>query len=171
MEGKELLLTRRSVRHYETGKVIPMETLKELIIFGMNAPSAKNKKEWEFVVVQDKTLLHQMKEIHPYASFLEDAGTAIVVCGDTQKEYEPGHWVVDCANATENILLGAHEMGLGGVWCSLYPSQERMTEFAKMLHLPENIKPLSLCVLGYPSRYGKIYRERYEADKIHFNKW
>ena len=37
--------------------------------------------------------------------------------------------------------------------------------------LPENIKPFSIVVLGYPDEESKLNGERYNEDRIHWGKW
>ena len=50
----------------------------------------------------------------------------IAVCGDLTGLKHPDYWVQDCSAATENVLLAAHEMGLGVVWLGVYPTKERV---------------------------------------------
>ena len=57
----------------------------------------------------------------PNAAMAGKAPLAILVCGDLSLEESEGYWVVDCAAAVENMLLAAHALGLGAVWCGVYP--------------------------------------------------
>jgi nitroreductase len=83
---------------------------------------------------------------------------------------DPGYWVVDCAAAVQNLLLAAHALGLGAVWTGVYPETERMTKFAQLLKLPENVVPHSLIVLGYPAE--TLPREdRYKGERVHRDGW
>lgn len=57
-------------------------------------------------------------------SYTDMPPLAIVVCGCLDKTLEGTEqefWIQDCSAATENILLMAHGLGLGGVWTALYP--------------------------------------------------
>jgi nitroreductase len=136
----------------------------------MCAPSARNAQPWQFVVLTDRTLLKQIPQFHPNAPMTEYAPLAILVCGDLSLEKSPGYWVVDCAAATQNLLLSAHALGLGAVWTGVYPRQERMDGFRRQLNLPENIMPHSLIPLGFPAE--RLNGEnRYRAERVHHNAW
>lgn len=165
------LLTRRSVRSYKPEQKISKADIEDVLKIAMYAPSGYNRQPWEFVVVDDEQTISAMINAHSHASFLKDASAGIVVCGDTQKEFDDGFWVVDCSAATQNLLLALHGKGMGGCWCAIYPYAERMKEFQKILGLPENIKPLALVVAGYPQKIPPQPQDRFDAAKIHYNKW
>ncbi len=82
----------------------------------MYAPSARNEQPWHFLVINERDMLKRIMEIHPYASMLSSASHAILVCGDEELELSKGYWSVDCAAATQNILLAAHA---NGTWSSM----------------------------------------------------
>ena len=96
----ETILSRHSVRKF-TGESINEDDLNAIIKAGMAAPSAMNIQPWSFIVITDKIILNNLCKSLPYAKMLDKAGAAIVVCGDSKE----ANWVVDCAAATENILL------------------------------------------------------------------
>lgn len=57
-------------------------------------------------------------------SYTDMPPLAIVVCGCLDKTLtEQEFRIQDCSAATENILLMAHGLGLGGVWTALYPPE------------------------------------------------
>lgn len=171
MDYKEGLLTRRSIRNYKKG-VISKDIIEDLLKTAMYAPSAKNRQPWEFIVITDNKVLHDIKINHPYCSFIEDAGHALLICGNTMDEFQSGHWITDCSAAAENFLHGCHEKGLGSCWCGVYPDDSIVEYFVKKFALPESIKPLCLIVFGYPD--GSVVKQpssRFKADKIHYEVW
>ena len=90
--------------------------------------------------------------------------------GDLDLEKSEGYWVVDCAAATLNMLLAAHALGLGAVWCGVYPREPRMEGLKRLVGLPENVVAHSLVVLGYPAE--KIQPEnRYHSQRVRRNRW
>jgi len=163
------LFARRSIRHY-TKEPVKLDIIELLLKAAMAAPSAGNQQPWHFIVIQDRRILDEIPKIHPYAQMTAEASTAILVCGDLSIDKHPGFWVQDCSAATENILIEACELVLGAVWVGIYPNEQRVTAFSKLLGLPVNIIPLSLVPLGYPAEH-KQPSQRYDITKIHHNKW
>jgi nitroreductase len=169
MDALTCIFTRRSIRKY-TSQPVPDDKIKLLLQAAMSAPSARNEQSWEFIIIRDKNTLKQVPSFHPFAKHIPDAPVAIVVVGNKKLEAQPGLWALDCANATMNILLAAHSMGLGAVWTTLYPYEQRMTGMTKLLGLPENIVPLAIVPIGYPAeKLGRV--DRFNPAKIHNEKW
>jgi nitroreductase len=163
------LFARRSIRHY-TKEPVSQDTIEQLLKAAMAAPSAGNQQPWHFVVIQDRKILDEITNIHPYARMTTEASVAILVCGDLRAEKHPGFWVQDCSAATENILIEACEIGLGAVWVGVYPNEQRIAAMSKLAGLPDKIIPLSLIPIGYPAEH-KPPSERYDIAKIHYNRW
>lgn len=169
MDILEAIYTRKSIRKF-TGEKISEENLKALLKAGFCAPSAHNKKPWHFVVIRDESTLESIAKAHPYAKMLPDAGCGIIVCGDKEKEEMTGFLVEDCSGAIENILLAAHGIGLGAVWCGLYPVPELTKLVEDVLNLPGNIVPVGMVVVGAKNEERKV-KDRYDEDRVHFDKW
>ena len=169
MKVMEAILKRRSIRRF-TNQPIAKEDIYSLLHAAMMAPTARNCQEWEFVVVRNKETIKKMVHVHPYAKMLEQADCALVVCGNTQREHAPGYWMADCGAATQNILLAATSLGIGSVWLGVYPNEERMAGVAKILGLPDHVKPLNIIALGYPDE-KKEDVDRFDPAKIHEEKW
>jgi nitroreductase len=164
MNTIETIINRRSIRKY-TDKPVDKEVIVQLLKAGMYAPTARNSRAWQFVVIQKREILHHLSQLHPYGKMLHEAPLAIVVCGDRNIDKEEGYLAINCAAATQNILLAAHELGLGSVWLGVYPRQERMKEISEFLQLPEHLMPVSLISLGYPAEH-RAFPERFELEKI-----
>ena len=169
MDALEAIHTRRSIRKYED-KPVPQQLVKAILAAAMSAPSSCNAQPWRFGIITDRKLLEQIPEINSHAAMAKDAPMAILVCGDMLLEEYSGYWVVDCAAAVENLLLAAHAHGLGAVWTGVYPRQDRMEGFSRLLNLPEEVMPHSLIALGYPAE--QLPREdRYKEERVYFNRW
>ena len=169
MEVLEAILTRRSIRQYQTTSV-PEELVQKLLAAAMSAPSARNSQPWRFVVIDDHQLLDQVPAINPYAEMARRAPLAILICADPSLEKSPGYWMLDCAAAAQNMLLAAHGLGLGAVWCGVYPRQPRIEGFRRLLGVPEEIVPHSLIVLGYPAE-DHPREDRYRPERVQRNGW
>lgn len=163
--------SRRSVRHFESEKVISKESLDTLLRAGMAAASAVNLQPWQFVVVDNRAIMDSLSEGLPYAKMLKKASAAIIVCGDTSiKSGEMAFWIYDCSLASANILLAAESMGLGALWTAVHPDEARIATVKKVLYLPENIIPLNVIPIGYPTGED-MPKNKYDTTKIHWNRF
>ena len=169
MDAMTALYSRRSIRLF-TDKHVPEHMIQDILRAAMCAPSAGNERPWHFIVVTDRALLDEIPKVHPYAAMVKHAHTAILVCGDQKLEKYKGCWVLDCAAATQNLLIAAHAKGLGAVWCGVYPMEDRIANFKKLFDLPEHLVPFSLVPLGFPNETREPM-ERFDASRIHENRW
>ncbi len=169
MDTTKAILKRRSIRKYNK-KPIPKQLVDEMLRAAMYAPSARNFRPWQFIVVDQRKILDELSELHPYAKMLREATLAILVCGDFSREKEIGYLAVNCAAATQNILLSAYALGLGSVWLGVYPREARMNDIRQFLSLPHHIVPISLIAIGWPAE-EKSQPERFEEGKVHYNRW
>jgi nitroreductase len=165
----EAIHTRLSVRKYRS-EPVSEELVRQVLSAAMSAPSARNAQPWQFVLLDDRALLGQIPQFAPNAEMVRSAPLAVLVCGDLGLEISAGYWPVDCAAATENLLLAAHGLGLGAVWCGVYPREERMEGFRRMLDLPANIVPHGLVVLGHPAE-NLPGADRYRPERVRRNRW
>ncbi len=166
MELKKAIFKRRSIRKYRNQNV-EKDVLIELVKFGMYAPTARNTRSWHFYIISNREKLNEIAEKHPYAKMLKSAGAAILVCGDKNIEPMEGYLALNCANACENIMLGALEFGLGTCWIAVYPREERIKLISEIFSLPEHHLPIALLAVGYPDE-EKGMPERFEENKITF---
>lgn len=169
MDVLEAIYTRRSIRKF-TGEVIRDEEIKTILQAGFQAPSAHNKEPREFIVLRDREILEKIPQFHQYTKMLPNAGCGIVVCGDKKLQPELGFLVSDCSASIENMLLAAHGIGLGAVWCGIYPKDELMKPMSELLNLPEHIIPIGMAVVGKKVE-DKQPKDRYDESKIHYDRW
>ena len=163
------IFQRFSVRRY-TGQKVEQEKIKALLGAAMSAPSARDTKPWQFIVIRDKQILSDIAGFHPFASMLPEADCGILVCGDYRLEDQLGYLAINCAAATQNILLEAVGQGLGACWLGVYPREERMKALSSLLNLPEYIVPISLISVGYPAE-ERAQKDRYDEDRIRYDRW
>lgn len=164
--------SRKSVRHY-TDKPVRQGQLDTLLRAGMAAPTARDTRPWEFVVINDTALLHRLSEDLPYGKMLDKAGAAICVCADMNvalEGYDKTYWIMDCSAATENILLAAEAIGLGAVWVAVSPQPGRVDNVRKTLKLPPHIMPLNVISIGWPQGIEQP-KNKWEPSNIHINGW
>jgi nitroreductase len=169
MDVLEAIFTRRSIRKF-TGEPVTDQELETILRAGFQAPSAHNYQPWEFIVLRDKINMGKIAKVHTYAKMLTHAEACIIVCGDKIKQTMTGFLVEDCSAAIQNILLAAHGIGLGAVWCGLYPVPHLTQEVERVCSLPDHIVPIGMVVIGHKGEEKKI-EDRYDSAKLHYELW
>ena len=166
----ENIYTRRSVRRFLLNE-IPSQTVEKILRAGMSAPSGWNSQPWEFIVLTDRKKLSSIASAHEYAHMLNYAPLAIVVCGVLDKvEEAKNFWEQDCSAASQNILLATHALGLGAVWCGVYPNHDKINLLRQELNLPPNVVPLNIIAIGEPEGSG-VPLNKWDKNKIHHETW
>ncbi len=166
MELEQALLKRRSVRKFKEDKVDD-QTIQKLLYFAMCAPSACNKKPWEFYVIKNEQILAEVKKASRFSD--HNAPLAIVVAGNLHKALPlklADYWIQDCSSAITHILLEATNLGLGSLWCGLHPQKQPTEKVRNLLELSNHIVPLGLVLIGYPDQFPEE-RSQYEQSKVH----
>lgn len=161
------IMTRSSVRSY-TDEAVSSDDIETMLRAASAAPTAMDKRPWHFVVVDRREMLDSLAEALPYAKMLKEAPLCILVCGDMEKAIEGDgrdYWVQDCSAATENLLLAAHALDLGAVWCGVYPIAERISTVRSLLKLPASLEPLNAVVIGHPSGEPKV-KDKWTSDAV-----
>lgn len=169
MNTYETILKRRSIRKY-VDKHVSNEDIEKLLIAAMAAPSARNQQPWEYYVVENENLKLQLRNVAKNLDFNSDV--MIVVCGSHDRSItknDNDFWIQDCSAAVENILLAATEMGLGTLWCGLYPVLERSTKVAEIIKCSDAHIPMALIHVGYPGE-EKEERSQYNKEFVHYLK-
>jgi nitroreductase len=169
MDVLDAIFTRRCIRKF-TGEQVSEEDLKTILKAGFSAPSAHNYRPQHFVVVREKSSLEDIASFHPYGKMLPGAGCGIIVCGDSEKQNATGFLVADCSASIQNMLLAAHGLGLGAVWCGLYPHDKLTEPMSQLLKLPKAIIPVGIVALGHKAQVREA-PDRYEDTKVHFEQW
>jgi len=168
----QTIFSRKSVRHF-INKDVSKEQLELIVKAGMAAPTAVNMQPWSFVIVKNRATLDKLADALPFAKMLFDAPAAIVVCAIPDwsiAEHPEKYSILDCSAATQNILLAVESLGLGAVWTAAYPREDRMKSVRNILDIPENIIPLNVIPIGYPTGEDKP-KEKWKPDRLHWEKW
>lgn len=154
MEVKEAIFGRRSVRVF-TDKAVEKEKLNELAQAAIWAPTGGNAQPWVFIFVSQPETLRLIKAVSP--GLLGTPPALIAVCADKQTNIKKmgaiGEIlaVMDCSMASENIMLRAHDLGLGT--CAIRSFNQRALQ--EILKTPAEIIPELLITVGYPNQDPK----------------
>ncbi len=153
MELLESIRTRRSIRKYQ-GKPVEWDKIANILDAGRLAPSAGNLQNWRFIVVQDDNGRKKIAEACLKQTWIESAPTIIAVVAEPEKARrfygargERLYTIQNCAAAAENMLLAAHDLGLGACWIGAF--DELMV--SRVLGLPEHVKVNAVITIGYPA--------------------
>ena len=165
MEVKDALLKRRSIRKY-LDKEVSDEIIEELLHAAMSGPSACNRRPWIFYVIKDQDKLSELRKASRFSNM--NAPLAIVVVGDLSRSLPlqlKDFWIQDCSAATENILLRATDLGLGSLWCGIYPQKRPVERVKEILGITNSDIPLNIIYIGYGDE-EKESRDQYEKNRV-----
>ncbi len=148
----QAIFSRRSIRKYLD---VPVEWDKigDVVRAGMMAPNAGNLQIWRFVVVRTPEKRRDVAEACLQQYWIEQAPVIIVIFAKLEKMSQYYgirgvrlYSIQDCAMAAMNMMLAAHELGLGTCFVSAF-EEEAMTRIFK---LPDSVRPQGVITLGYP---------------------
>ena len=177
METLECIKTRAQIKLFNRKKPVDRHTLLKILEAGRMAPSSGNLQNWKFIVVTDE----EKKKITARATLqpetVDSAPVVIVVCSltsDVERDYgERGknlYAIQNTAAAIENILLAAHDLGLGATW--IYAFAE--TKLRKAFEIRAHADIHAIILIGYPEtviRRPKGKRRTLLARMVWYNKW
>ncbi len=170
--------TRRSIRRY-TDRSVSLELIDQLLEAATRAPSSHHRQPWRFAVISSPIVKTQLadrmaerlkadrlgeadrvaeidRDVQRSRERLNAAPVVIVVCMSSLDLDEARERVMatqSVAASIENLLLAAHEAGLGTCWMAapLYcPDVVR-----EVLQLPDDWEAQALITIGYPADEGK----------------
>lgn len=146
-----LLYKRRSTRKFLPKKVEDSK-IRDILSAALLAPSSKNSKPWEFIVVDNPQLLDILSCAKPHGSaLLKHAPLAVIIMGDKNKS---DVWIEDCSIASILIQLETEALGLGSCWVQIhrryYDDDVTSNEYIREhFCIPENLEVLSVVGIGY----------------------
>ena len=173
METFECIKIRRAVRKY-LNKPVPWDDISNIIEAGRYAPSAGNLQNWKFIVVLDKDKRKAMAEASLKQFWMETAPVHIVIVAEPQKAEryygkrgERLYSVQNCAAAAQNMMLEAHNLGLGTCWVGAF--EEEMVK--RTLNIPPEARPQAIITIGYPAEQSEKPAKLPPETVMYFNKW
>ncbi|MCT4587948.1 MAG: nitroreductase family protein [Carboxylicivirga sp.] len=162
---KDLILKNRSYRRFHQNEKVEVETLQELVDLARLSPSARNAQPLKYFLSNSPELNDKIFPHLSWAGYLKDwAGPEkgeqpaayIIVLNDTEIS---ANYFCDDGIATQSILLGAVEKGLGGC---IIGSLNRL-QLQRELRLSDNLKIVHIIALGKPKEEVAI-EEMKEGD-------
>ena len=168
MELQTAIKNRRSVRKYTTQPVSKAD-IDAMLAAACLAPSGGNRQPWHFYVIQNADVIQALCARAYTTQWFQTSPLVICVTVDpaiSQKAYgERGgqlYAVQDSAAAIQNMLLTAHELGLGCCWCGAFDE----SEVGDILSLPEGRRPLALLTIGHPEGEAPAMPRKRPAESV-----
>jgi len=189
----DVVQTQRAARSFRPDDVDDL-TVAKILTAATHAPSAENSQPFAFIVVRDQALRSAiggitarvweggaraletgrlspalMDEVDRGArGGVAGAPVLVVVCGDARLTFAPtlGASVFP---AVQNLLLAAHALGLGSALTTLPVLGG--SELSALLGLPDEVEPLAVVPLGYPTAPLRPPRRRPLAEKAHLDRY
>jgi FMN reductase [NAD(P)H] len=193
MDLYDLLMSRRSVRHYED-RAIPQEIVGELLDVSVHAPSGGNIQPLSVIAVQDPGRKEELSRVVGRQPWVKNAPLCLVFCidfsrikqwasmfgVDFQGDRALGMFLIAYADvmcSAQTVAVLAQARGLGSVYVGTVQSNTKGT--GEILKTPEYVLPMMILCLGYPKsvpseipkldRDFMVHRETYRtatADEV-----
>lgn len=153
----ETIKNRRSIRDF-TDQELSHEAVDTLVEAILWAPSAGNLQSRKFYFVFNKDVRNRLAQAALLGqTFIASAPLVVVACADRRTASRYGergmnlYSIQDTAASTQNMMLAAHEVGLGSVWVGAF----REEKVAEILDLPDNLRPVAVIPVGHPAKIPK----------------
>ncbi len=148
----DTIKTRRSIRKYKSD-AIPEEILNKIIEAGSYAPSGMGRQPVIILAVTNKELRDRLSKLnadvmHSTNDPFYGAPVVLVVLADKNA---PTH-VYDGSLVMENLMLAAHDLGIGSCWIHRAKEvfeKEEGKEILKSLGIEGDYEGIGNCILGY----------------------
>lgn len=155
-------MDRRSIRTYKR-EHIPKDKLEKLLETARLAPSAANRQNWKFIVIENEQIKNQLISACNNQAFVGTASHVIAGIGDpTQKWHQ-----VDLAIALEHIVLEAVELGLGTCWIGAFNEED----VKKILKIPQDRKVVALLTVGVPAESPSARPRKALEEIVTYNEY
>ncbi len=164
MDVMEAIKERCSVRSYQN-RPVETEKVDKILEAARLAPSASNRQEWRFVVVQDRDARQRLMKAAKNQPFVGEAPVVIACCAKTDNHIMTcGQmcYPIDMAIAVEHMALEATEEGLGTCWVGAFHEDQ----VKEILGIPQDIRVVELLVLGYPAKPPSTRKDRLSIEEI-----
>lgn len=147
----EKMQTRRSIRRFKSD-MIPKEIIEKIVEAGTYAASGMNLQTPVIVAVTNREIRDKMSKANAGVMGSENDpfyGAPVVLVVLAEKK---GTYVYDGSLVMGNLMLAAHELGIGSCWIHRAKEvfeQEEWKEWLKSLGLEGEYEGIGNCVLGY----------------------
>lgn len=163
----EKIKTRRSVRKYKSD-MIPQETLDKVLEAGTYAATGMGAQSPIIIAVTNKEVRDKLSRLNASVMGTDTdpfygAPVVLIVLADKSK----GTYLYDGSLVMGNLMLAAHELGLGSCWIHRAKEEFEIAEGKEILQslgITGDYEGIGHCILGYadgPEPDAKPRKESY----------
>ncbi len=156
MNTMEAMLTRRSVKGYKDTQV-PKELIEKIVEAGTFAATGRNLQSPIILAVTNRQVRDELSRLNAQIMGAEGAdpfyGAPVVLVVLAKKDCRTR--VYDGSLVMGNMLLAAHELGLGACWIHRAKETFDLPEGKALLEklgVTEEYEGIGNCVVGYPQK-------------------
>lgn len=162
MDLFEAIKNRRSIRRFDE-RPVPEDLVRKIIEAGQWAPSACNRQDWKFIVIDSAEVKERLlRETTAY--FVGKAPLLILVIYSNRTDnLEYKDHLLTAAMAIQNMQLAAYSLGLGSCCVNNLPIKSKLR---KVLNIPRHYDPVSLVCLGFPKAVPRPLKRKESLDEI-----
>ena len=152
MEFEKLISERYSVRSFKS-EHLPDAVIDKILNVAHKAPTGCNYQPQRILVLNTDESIAKLKKC---TKCHFNAPTAMLVCHNKEeswiRKYDGAHSSpVDAVIVTTFLMLAAQNEGVGTCWVMHFDPAAMRENF----NIPDNIEPIALLVMGYPSEDAK----------------
>jgi nitroreductase len=115
MDALDAIQQRRAVKHFDPHHQLSEEELHQLLSLAQLSPTAFNIQNWRFVVVQDKALRQEVRDVSWNQAQVTDASVLIVLCADLKAwSRQPERYWRNAPAEVQNMLVPAIQQYYAG---------------------------------------------------------
>ena len=163
MDFQKLISERYSVRSFKA-EHLPTKVIEKILDAGHKAPTGCNYQPQRILVMNTDESIAKLKTC---TKCHFNAPTAMLVCHNREES-----WVrkydgalsspVDAVIVTTYLMLAAQNEGVGTCWVMHFDPVAMREAF----NIPDNVEPVALLVMGYPSADAKPLDMHFKSRPI-----
>ncbi len=156
MNITDIIQQRRSVRRFK--KEIPDDaSIEKMLEAARWAPSGLNNQPWRFIVIRDEAEKKGVSQFAKQSHIITNAPLIVLVFLSLKGSYNRDKDLMGIGAAIQNMLLEAHNSGLGTCWLGEILSRKK--EVSDYLNLDDTLELMAVVAVGYPDESPKGKRK------------
>jgi nitroreductase len=170
MDVSTAILTKRAVRQFQDQN-IPQKDVLAILNAARRAQSSRNSQPWQFIAIQDRSMMHALSKTGHYAQHLTGAGLVVVIA--TPLPGDNYSIMFDAGQSAAYLQLAAWELGIGSCLATIHePDKAR-----ELLGIPETFFVHIVISFGYPQDNEVLTRPSQRGgrkplnDVVHWEVW